>query len=229
MERTIMSVLIGCETSGVSRRAWEAQGFDVVSCDLLPSEDNASNHYICDVMEMLKSETWEYVQLHPTCTALAVSGNAWYGEGMAKNHLRLEAIAWTTDLWNVAKEQSGYVCLENPVGVLSTQSTIDVKPQYIQPWQHGHPESKKTGLWLHELEPLKESNNVKHKFDKLPKREQQRLHWLPPSKDRWKIRSRTYEGIALAIAKQFGQQIKDERDEDISLWDFDEPHNYEGE
>ena len=89
--------------------------------------------------------------------------------------------------------------MENPVGVLPIKPT-----QYVQPWQFGHPESKKTGLWLHNLEPLKETNNVKEEFDKLPKKEQQRLHYLSPSEDRGELRSITYQGIADAMAEQWG-------------------------
>ena len=91
------------------------------------------------------------------------------------------------------------VCMENPVGVLPIKPT-----QYIQPYEFGHPESKKTGLWLHNLEPLKETNNVKYIFDRLPKSKQQRLHWLPPSEDRAEIRSITFPGISKAMAEQWG-------------------------
>ena len=89
--------------------------------------------------------------------------------------------------------------MENPVGVLPIKAT-----QYVQPWQFGHPESKKTGLWLHNLPKLKESNNVYSDFEKLPNNKQQRLHYLPPSADRWKIRSKTFQGIADAMAQQWG-------------------------
>jgi hypothetical protein len=92
--------------------------------------------------------------------------------------------------------------MENPVGVLPFKPS-----QYIQPWQHGHPESKKTGLWLHNLPLLGETNNVKEEFDGLPKSQQQRLHYLSPSKDRWKLRSKTFEGIGEAIATQYGKVL----------------------
>ena len=88
--------------------------------------------------------------------------------------------------------------MENPVGVLPFKPS-----QYIQPWMFGHPESKKTGLWLHNLPKLKETNNVKHIMDKLPKNKQQRLHYLPPSPERSKIRSKTFAGIASAMASQW--------------------------
>jgi hypothetical protein len=101
-------------------------------------------------------------------------------------------------LFDHAKNHAPMVAMENPVGVLPIKPT-----QYVQPWMFGHPESKKTGLWLHNLPPLVETNNVKELFDTLPKNQQQRLHYLPPSADRWKIRSETFTGIAEAMASQW--------------------------
>jgi hypothetical protein len=92
--------------------------------------------------------------------------------------------------------------MENPVGVLPFKPT-----QYVQPWMFGHPESKKTGLWLHGLPKLEDTNNVKEVYDSLPRREQMRLHYLPPSVDRWKIRSKTYSGVAQAMAVQYSNHI----------------------
>jgi hypothetical protein len=122
---------------------------------------------------------------------------------MEKHSKRLEAMQWTVDLWNLAKRKAKRVAFENPVGVLG-HTEMGKATQYVQPWQHGHPESKRTGLWLHNLPKLQETDNVKEEFDKLPKREQQRLHYLPPSPDRWKIRSKTFMGIAQAVANQWG-------------------------
>ena len=155
------------------------------------------------LLEMLPDDSVDLIIAHPPCTALAVSGNAWYGQGMAKHQKRLEAMRWTVELWNLCKRKGKRIAFENPVGVLG-HTSMGKATQYIQPWQHGHPESKKTGLWLHNLPPLVESNNVKDVYDNLPKREQQRLHYLPPSADRWKIRSKTFDGIAQAIVDQWG-------------------------
>ena len=138
------------------------------------------------------------IGMHLPCTALAVSGNAHYGAGMPKNHLRIKSIEWTMEVWNLATSLCDKVYLENPVGVLPLKAS-----QYIQPWMFGHPESKKTGLWLYGLPKLEESNNVKDVFDSLPKKEQQRIHYLSPSKDRWKIRSKTFQGIADAMSNQW--------------------------
>lgn len=198
-----MVVLIGCEYSGVVREAFRQMGHDAWSCDLLPADDESEYHLQCDVFEAIDSREWDLIILHPPCTALAVSGNAWYGSGMPKHGERLEAVKWTLRLWEHAKSACGKVALENPVGVLPRMAGMK-NTQYIQPWQFGHPESKKTGLWLHGLPKLAETNNVFSVFESLPKNERQRLHYLPPSKDRWKIRSTTFQGIAEAMALQWG-------------------------
>ena len=200
------SVIVLCEYSGRVRDAFLDMGWDAYSCDLLPCESDVydGRHYQMDALEAMRTRPfWDLIIAHPPCTALAVSGNRWYGEGMPKNNMRKEAIEWTTKLWSEACQHSSSVCLENPVGVLN--DWIGKPAQYIQPWQFGHPESKKTGLWLYGLDPLVPTNNVKDEFDKLPKAQQQRIHWLSPSEDRAKVRSLTYKGIAEAMAMQWGQ------------------------
>ena len=194
-----MRVLIGCEESQAVCKAFRAKGHEAYSCDILDcSGGHPEWHIKGDVLDAI-SQGWDLIILHPPCTALAVSGNAWYGRGMVKNDQRLEAIQWILALFEHAKKHAPRVAFENPVGVLP------VKPnQYVQPWMFGHPESKKTGLWLHNLPPLTATNNVKDAFDALPKNQQQRLHYLPPSKDRAKIRSKTFLGIAKAMADQWG-------------------------
>lgn len=205
-EGTPPSVMVLCEYSGRVRDAFLDMGWDAYSCDLLPCESDVydGRHYQMDAMDAMRTRPfWDLIIAHPPCTALAVSGNAWYGNGMPKNHLRHEAIEWTTKLWSEACQHSSSVCLENPVGVLG--DWIGKPAQYIQPWQFGHPEQKKTGLWLYGLDPLVETNNVKEEMESLPKCKQQRLHYLSPSEDRAKIRSLTYTGIAEAMAQQWGQ------------------------
>jgi len=196
-----MKVLVGCEYSGTVRDAFILRDHDAISCDLLPT-DKPGPHFQGDVYEMLK-EDWDLIIMHPPCTALAVSGNAWYGEGMPKYQERLDAVEWTKKLWEACKKVSKRVCFENPVGVLPRQGGFP-KPSYVQPYQFGHTEQKKTGLYLHNLEPLTETNNVFDEMMLLPKRERERMLYLPPSKDRWKIRSTTYHGIADAMAIQWG-------------------------
>lgn len=192
-----MRVLIACEYSGKVREAFRALGHDAWSCDLLPSDNLTDYHYTGDCWPVI-AEGWDLIIMHPPCTALAVSGNRWYGKGMPKHQDRLDSIYWTMALYEHAKKHAPRVAFENPVGVLPIKPT-----QYIQPYQFGHPESKKTGLWLHNLPPLVPTNDVEHVWRTLPKKEAQRIHMLPPSEDRWKIRSETYTGIAEAMASQW--------------------------
>ena len=194
-----MKVLIACEYSGAVREAFRKRGHDAWSCDLLPADDGSQYHFKGDCWPII-AQGWDLIIMHPPCTALAVSGNAHYGTGKPKNHMRAEAIEWTLSLYDHAKQYAPRVAFENPVGVLPVKPT-----QYVQPYQFGHPESKKTGLWLHNLPPLTDTNT-------LPKPE--RGYWdnqtpsgqnkLAPSADRWKIRSTTYQGIADAMAEQWG-------------------------
>jgi len=147
-----MKVLILCEYSGVVRDAFIKKGHDAISCDLLPT-DSPGPHYQGDAFDMLDRD-WDLIIAHPPCTALAVSGNAWYGEGQPKYSERLKSCEWTRTLWDKCKSVSPMVCFENPVGVLTRLANFP-KPAYIQPYEHGHKEQKKTGLYLHGLEPIK--------------------------------------------------------------------------
>lgn len=197
-----MKVLVACEYSGTVRDAFIKRGHNAVSCDLLPT-DKPGPHIEGDCISVIK-QGWDIIIMHPPCTALTVSGNSTYGEGQPKYQQRLDAVEWTVSLWNLAKQNARVgVCMENPVGVLPRLGGI--KPaQYIQPYWFGHMEQKKTGLWLDRLPPLEPTNNVYNETMKLPKQERQRLHYLPPSADRWKIRSTTFQGIADAMAEQWG-------------------------
>jgi len=197
-----MKVLVACEYSGVVREAFARQGHEAWSCDLLPTEVPSNKHVQGDVFSLL-NKPWDLIIAHPPCTALAVSGNAWYGQGQPKYNERLSSVDWTKKLWDACKKVSPKVCFENPVGVLPRLGDFP-KPYYVQPYQFGHLEQKKTGLFLHNLPPLEDTCNVYEKMMGLPKNERQRLHYLPPSKDRWKIRSTTFKGIAEAMAKQWG-------------------------
>lgn len=187
-----MKVLVACEYSGKVRDAFRAKGHDAWSCDLLDSDDSSPYHIRGDCIPVIK-QGWDLIIMHPPCTALAVSGNRWYGVGMLKHKDRLEAIKWTKSLWQIAKDNAKSVAMENPVGVLSKHLG---SPQYIQPWQFGHGETKKTGLWLYNLPELRPTNIVDGR--------EQRIWKLPPTEDRWKIRSETYQGIADAMADQWG-------------------------
>lgn len=189
-----MKILIACEFSGVVRDAFKKRGHNVWSCDLL-SSDRAGNHFQGDVLNYL-NDGWDLMIAHPPCTHLAVSGAAWF-----KNKIKeqLDALNFVVKLMNAPIEK---IAIENPVGVISTK--IRRPDQIIQPYQFGHMEQKKTCLWLKNLPLLTPTNNVFDEMMKLPKNKRERLHYLSPSPDRWKIRSKTYEGIADAMADQWG-------------------------
>ena len=200
------NVLILCETSGALRQRFKYAGHYATSVDTLPADDGFDddgrptgvNHCQGDAfkhLEMLPDNSVDLIVAHPPCTALCLSGSAWYGQGMAKHAKRLEAMEWTEKLWNLCKRKGKRVAFENPVGVLG-HTSLGKATQYIQPWQFGHGETKATCLWLKNLSKLNPTNIVDGR--------EARIHKLPPSKDRWKLRSITYEGIANAMAEQWG-------------------------
>jgi hypothetical protein len=166
--------------------------------------DKPGPHYQGNALDML-DQRWDLIIAHPPCTALAVSGNRTYGEGKPKHEERLTSVKWTVNFWNACKKAANSVCMENPVGVLRRLGKMHA-PQFIQPYQFGHMEQKKTGLFLHRLPSLTPTNNVYHEMMALPKNIRERIFHLPPSPDRWKIRSTTFSGIADAMAEQWGQQ-----------------------
>ena len=200
-QQPVLKVLVACEYSGTVRDAFLRQGHNATSCDLLPTDADGPHHQ-GDVYDML-SQSWDLIIAHPPCTALTVAGNSTYGEGQPKYAERLASVEWTVRFWNACKSVSPRVCMENPVGVLRRLGGMH-KPQFIQPYEFGHLEQKKTGLFLHGLPYLEPTNNVHGEMMKLPKNVRERLHYLPPSPDRWKVRSKTYSGVAEAMAKQWG-------------------------
>lgn len=189
-----MKVLVACEYSGVVRDAFLARGHDAVSCDLLPT-DSPGPHHQGDVFEIM-DQGWDLMIAHPPCTALCVSGNRWY----KNTQERLDAAEFFRRFLEAPIDK---ICVENPVGVIST--LIRRPNQYIQPYHHGHPESKKTGLWLKNLPLLTPTNIVEEGPRHVTKSGKSLPEWynLPPSEDRWKIRSKTFEGIAKAMADQW--------------------------
>ena len=194
-----MKVGILCERSGVVREAFRALGHDAWSCDLVPADDGSPYHFKKDCMEVA-TYGWDLLIAHPSCQYLAVSGNRHYGKGTAGYNKRLESIAWTTELWFLMTKHSTAVAMENPVGALPF-----VPNQYVQPWMFGHPENKKTGLWLWNLPLLEDTDNVKLEMEALPVAVANRIHHMPPSKERSKMRSVTYQGIADAMAAQWSE------------------------
>jgi len=187
-----MKILIACEFSGIVRDAFLKKGHDAMSCDLLPTE-KPGPHYQGDVMDII-NDGFDMMIAHPPCTHLAVSGAAWFKNKIEEQKQALEFVKKLM-YSNIEK-----ICIENPVSVISTK--IRKPDQIIQPYEFGEMEQKKTCLWLKNLQKLKSSNNVFDEMMKLPKNKRERLHYLPPSKDRWKNRSRTFSGIAEAMADQ---------------------------
>ena len=183
-----MKVLIACEYSGTVRDAFIARGHDAMSCDLLPT-DVFGPHYQGDVTKIL-DDGWDLMIAHPPCTHLAVSGARHFAVKKASG-VQDEALDFVRLLLNANIPK---IALENPISIIS--SRIRKPDQIIQPWQYGHGETKATCLWLKGLPKLTPTNIVEGRSD--------RIHKMPPSPDRWKLRSTTYQGIADAMATQWG-------------------------
>jgi len=183
-----MRVIVGCEFSQIVTKAFRDKGHEAYSCDLLPTEGNPEWHFQEDILEVLKRERFDLGIFHPPCTHLAVSGARWFKDKIDKQQ---EALAFIRSLLftNIPK-----ICLENPIGIISTR--IRKPDQIIQPWMFGHGEQKATCLWLKNLPKLLPTRIVEGR--------EQRIWRLPPSSDRWKKRSITFQGIAEAMAIQWG-------------------------
>jgi hypothetical protein len=181
-----MRVLIACEYSGIVRDAFIRAGHDAISCDLLPTEQ-VGPHYQGDVRDIL-NDGFDLMIAHPPCTHLAVSGARWFRDKQAEQAEALDFVRLLLDA------PIPMIALENPVSIIS--SRIRKPDQIIQPWQFGHGETKATCLWLKNLPLLVPTDIVDGR--------ENRVHRMPPSPDRWKERSRTYPGIAAAMAAQWG-------------------------
>lgn len=184
-----MRVLIACEFSGTVRDAFTARGHDATSCDLLPTE-TPGQHHEGDVRDLLEPGRWDLMICHPPCTDLAVSGARHFPAKRADGR-QAAAIEFVRTLMNAPVPR---IALENPVSVISSLRKPD---QIVQPWQFGHGETKTTCLWLRNLPPLDPTDVVAGRDP--------RIHHMPPGPDRWKERSRTYPGIAAAMADQWGR------------------------
>lgn len=192
-----MRVLVACEYSATVRDAFRARGFDAWSCDLLPTEGDTRWHIQGDALEVVCGQAWELLIAHPPCTDLAVSGARHFAAKIADGRQQ-RALDFVRSLLDAPVPR---IALENPVSVIS--SKIRKPDQTIQPWQFGHGETKATCLWLKNLPKLKPTNIVDGR--------EARVHRMPPSPDRWKERSRTYRGIADAMADQWGAFLTDYR------------------
>ena len=177
---------MACEFSGTVRDAFAKRGHFAMSCDLLPSETHGL-HYQGDVRDILGCP-WDLMVCHPPCTHLAVSGARWFKD---KRREQAEALDFVRLLLDSPINR---IALENPVSIIS--SRIRKPDQIIQPWQFGHGETKATCLWIKNLPPLVPTNIVDGR--------ENRVHRIPPGPDRWKERSRTFSGIADAMAEQWG-------------------------
>lgn len=197
-----MKVLIACEFSGIVRRAFEEQGHDAWSCDLLPAEDKSNKHIIGDARDHLH-EGWDLLAVfHPPCTRLCNSGVRWLHKAPPGKTLEQmwdeldEAAELFSAFWNAPIERK---CIENPVMHKHAKERIRNYREFaqsVQPYEYGHPETKRTCLWLDNLPPLKPTNIVDGR--------EARVHRTPPGPNRWKERSRFFPGIAQAMAQQWG-------------------------
>ena len=195
-----MRVLVACEFSGIVRDAFAARGHDAWSCDILPTE-RSGNHIQGDLLEIL-NDGWDLMIAHPPCTYLSNSGVLW----LYKNYDRWADMARGSVFFKkILSAPIAKIAVENPIPHKYALQIIDRKyDQIIQPYHFGHPESKATCLWLKNLPPLISTENMQSVMAGMPKKQTQRLHYLPPSPERAKLRSTTFTGIAKAMAEQWG-------------------------
>lgn len=190
-----MKVLVACEYSGTVRDAFIAAGHDAMSCDLLPT-DVPGPHYQGDVTDIL-GDGWDLMIAHPPCTHLAVSGSRHFAAKKADGRQQAAIDFFMT----LANADIPRICIENPVCIMSS---VWMQPsQTIQPWMFGHMEQKATCLWLKALPALQATNDVYDEMMLLPKKDRERIHYMPPSPNRWKERSKTFTGLANAMANQW--------------------------
>lgn len=195
-----MRVLVACEFSGTVRDAFAARGHDAWSCDLLPTE-RPGNHIQGDVLEVI-NEGWDLMIAHPPCTYLSNSGVGW----LFKNYDRWSDMARGSMFFKACLNANvERIAVENPIPHKYALQIIGRRyDQIVQPYQFGHTESKATCLWLKNLPPLMSRLNMQVIMSGMHKRDTQRLHYLPPGPERAKLRSKTFQGIANAMAEQWG-------------------------
>lgn len=204
-----MRVLVACEYSGRVRQAFRDLGHDAWSCDMLPAEDESPYHFKFDVMNVLygdrnaKGSDWDLIIAHPPCTDLAVSGARHFAEKIADGRQQ-KALDFVQALMDAPCER---IAIENPISIIS--SKIRKPDQIVHPYMFGHPEQKATCLWIKGLPLLKPTNNVYDHMMTLPKNERERIHYMAPGPERWKERSRTFTGLAKAMAEQWGGYIRE--------------------
>ena len=219
-----MKILIACEESQAICKAFRKLGFEAYSCDLQEcSGGHPEWHAKADAIDMLYASKWDLVIAHPPCPFLTNSSNGWltrvketpgfewspkYGIYMNfKRYKEMEKAAMFFNEFVRYRKKGNKIAIENPIPHKYAVEKIGKYSQVIQPYMFGHTERKATCLWLFGLPELKETNNVMEAMKKLPKNEQQRIHYLPPGKERAKLRSKTFQGIADAIAMQWGNYL----------------------
>lgn len=196
-----MKVLVACEESQRVCIAFRNKGHEAYSCDILPCSGGYPEWHIQDDVLKHLNKNWDLIIAHPPCTYLSNSGVSWLHKDLNRWFKLFEGAEFFNKLLNVDCLK---ICVENPIQHKYAKALIKPHTQVIQPFMFGHPESKATCLWLKGLPKLKETNNVKDFMSKLPDKERQRLHYLPPSPERAKLRSKTFQGIAEAMAEQWG-------------------------
>lgn len=213
-----MRVLVGCEESQEITKAFRARGHEAYSCDLKPcSGEHPEWHFQEDVLAhgmALLEGYWDLFIVHPNCDHLAVSGARWFPE-KRKDGRQEAAIEFFLKMWESPIQR---IAIENPVGIMSgdreylkehypdlyERAKMLPEPQIIQPYEYGHPETKKTCLWLKNLPRLIPTNNVFAEMMRLPKKDRNRIHYMSPSPERSALRAKTYTGWANAMADQWG-------------------------
>ena len=199
-----MRVLVACEYSATVRDAFRALGHDAWSCDILPTDGDPRWHIEGDALEAVYGGGhWDLMIAHPPCTYMTNAGVTWLHKDPTRWAKLDEGAAFFKALWDAPIER---IAIENPVMHKYAKERIGgmQQTQTIQPYQFGHMEQKATCLWLKGLMPLRPTTDLKAETKALPDNQRQRLHYLPPSADRWKLRSTTFKGIAKAMADQWG-------------------------
>lgn len=196
-----MRVLVACEFSGIVRDAFTRAGHYAMSADVLETEA-PGEHYTGDVRDVL-DDSWDVMIAHPPCTYLANSGVSWLHRQPERWEKMVYGAKFFRELLNAPIKHKA---IENSIMHKYAAEVVGRRQdQVVQPWMFGHTEQKATCLWLDNLPKLTPTSDVRKDMMALPENERQRLHYLPPSPDRWRIRSRTFQGIADAMAKQWGE------------------------
>lgn len=207
MTSASLKVLVACEYSATVRDAFRALGHDAWSCDILPTDGDPRWHIEGDALEAVyRGGHWDLMIAHPPCTYMTNAGVTWLHKDPTRWEKLDEGAAFFKALWEAPIQR---IAIENPVMHKYAKERIGgmQQTQTIQPYQFGHMEQKATCLWLKGLMPLRPTTDLKAETKALPDNQRQRLHYLPPSADRWKLRSTTFKGIAEAMADQWGGKI----------------------